>query len=168
MAKNESTVVFDINGCRIYSKNKKIIAEGKLIDDLYKVKIKTSENACAVKNAKNDEALLWHRRLGHASFNKMKSVLDIDLKSDMKCVVCAEGKHARLPFNETGTRASKCVDIIHSDVCGPLPTRSVGGSLYFVTFIDDFSRKVAIATLKSKSEVFSKFVEFKSQIENEK
>lgn len=37
-----------------------------------------------------------------------------------------------------------------------------------MTFIDDFSRKVTIATLKSKSEVFSKFVEFKSQIENEK
>jgi hypothetical protein len=47
-----------------------------------------------------------------------------------------------------------------------MPVRSLGGSLYYVTFIDDYSRKTWLYLLKSKDEVFSKFQEFKAEIEN--
>ena len=51
-------------------------------------------------------------------------------------------------------------------MCGPMPTISLSGYEYYVTFIDDYSRKAWIHFLKNKSEVFGKFKEFKSLIEN--
>jgi transposase InsO family protein len=55
---------------------------------------------------------------------------------------------------------------MHSDVCGPMKTTSLSGYVYYVSFIDDFSRKTWIYFLKTKSEVFSKFKEFKALVEN--
>ena len=49
------------------------------------------------------------------------------------------------------------LDLVHSDVWEPAPIEARGGARYYVTFIDDFSRKVWIYFLKEKSEVFSKF-----------
>lgn len=89
------------------------------------------------------------------------------MKLDTPCIVCAKGKQARKPFNEIGTHATKILELIHSDVCGPMSTRSFGNHRYFVTFIDNYSRKFFIYVLKSKGEVFSKFVQFKTSVENE-
>ncbi len=47
-------------------------------------------------------------------------------------------------------RATKPLEIVHSDVCDPMRTTSLGGARYFVTYIDDFSRKVWVYSLKSK------------------
>ena len=57
--------------------------------------------------------------------------------------------------------------MIHSDVCGPMSSSSLSGYVYYVYFIDDFFRKTWIYFLKNKDEVFSKFKEFKSLIENQ-
>ena len=54
---------------------------------------------------------------------------------------------------------------IHSDVWGPSPTISYGRSSYFVTFIDDFSRKVWFYMLKSKADVFTVFKQFRTLVE---
>jgi len=62
---------------------------------------------------------------------------------DLKCEACIQGKQARQPFpSDGGTRAAKVLEIVHSDVCGPMKTTSMGGARYFLTFIDDFSRKI--------------------------
>ena len=58
------------------------------------------------------------------------------------------------------------LELIHSDVCGPMPSTSLSGYEYYVTFIDDSSRKIWIYFLKTKDEVFRKFKEFKSLIES--
>lgn len=168
LVKNGNTAVFDINGCKIYNKKKEIIATGNLVGDMFKLNVKMNENVCAVEVRKiDDEPILWHRRLAHANFNTLKSALNIKVQSDLKCIVCAKGKQARSPFSDTGTRATKTLEIIHSDVCGKLPVRSLGGSNYFVTFIDDFSRKVFVYPIRAKSEVLSRFIEFKTLVENE-
>jgi hypothetical protein len=82
------------------------------------------------------------------------------------CKGCALGKNIKKPFPSSNNRSKETLDLIHSDVCGPMPVRSLGGSLYFVTFIDDYSGKTWLYLLKSKDEVFSKFQEFKVEIEN--
>ena len=56
---------------------------------------------------------------------------------------------------------------MHSDVCGPMHTESLGGYKYFVTFIDDYSRCCSVYFLKQKSEVFEKFKEFEAIVTNE-
>ena len=52
------------------------------------------------------------------------------------------GKHHRDPFPTDGSsRATQILELVHSDVNGPMKTRTHGGTKYFVTFIDDFTRK---------------------------
>jgi transposase InsO family protein len=57
------------------------------------------------------------------------------------------------------------LDLVHSDVCGPMSSPSLSGFLYYVNFIDDYSRKCWIYFLKAKSDTFDKFKEYKSFIE---
>jgi hypothetical protein len=79
-----------------------------------------------------------------------------------------EGKQHRKPFpSDGGMRATKPLEIVHSDVCGPMRTTSLGGARYFVTYIVDFSRKVWVYLLKSKGECLEKFKEFKAFVETQ-
>ena len=59
------------------------------------------------------------------------------------------------------------LELIHSDVCGPLKVRSFGGVLYFVTFIDDHSRKLWVHVLKSKDQVLDAFKEYQASVKRE-
>ena len=57
--------------------------------------------------------------------------------------------------------------LVHTHVWGPSQVASIGGSRYFVAFIDDYSRMVWIYYVKNKTDVFTKFVEFKKMVENQ-
>jgi hypothetical protein len=63
-------------------------------------------------------------------------------------------------------RSKEILDLIHSDVCGPMTVASLNGYLYYVLFIDDHSWKTWIYFLKNKDRVLAKFQEFKAQVEN--
>ena len=58
------------------------------------------------------------------------------------------------------------MEIIHTDVCGPMSVEASGGYRYFVTSTDDLSRYEYIYLMKHKSETFVKFKEFQSEVEN--
>ena len=92
----------------------------------------------------------------------------LDLKIDHECIYkgCAEGKNINNPFPKSETKTKGTLELIHSDVCGPIPSTYLSGYEYYVTFIDDYSRKTQIYFLKTKNEVFKKFKEFKALIEN--
>lgn len=62
-------------------------------------------------------------------------------------------------------RASRPLELIHSDVCGPMEETSIGGSRYFILFIDDYSRRLSIYFLKNKSEALDAFETYKSYVE---
>lgn len=66
-----------------------------------------------------------------------------------------------------GHRATKLLELVHSDVCGPMHTRSLGGSDYFVIFVDDYSWYTVLYCIKRKSEVFLKFKEYKQVSETQ-
>lgn len=51
------------------------------------------------------------------------------------------------------------LQLVHSDICGPMQTQLIGGAKYFVTFIDDYTRCCAVYFMKYKSEVLDKFKE---------
>ena len=59
------------------------------------------------------------------------------------------------------------LDNVHIDVWHPTKDSSLGGSHYFVTFINDFSRKVWVYFMKQKSKVFEKFKLWKAEVENQ-
>ena len=87
-------------------------------------------------------------------------------KRDDVCKGCVLGKYAKAAYQRSNNRAKGVLDLIHSDICGPMSTRALRGVEYFVTFIDDYSRKTWIYFLKTKDEVFSQFKEFKALVEN--
>jgi hypothetical protein len=70
------------------------------------------------------------------------------------------------PFPKSESKAEGVLELIHLDVCGPIPSTSFSGYVYYESFIDDYSRKTWVYFLKSKDEVFGKFKEFKDLIEN--
>ena len=76
------------------------------------------------------------------------------------------GKMTKTPFSGAMEQANDLLEIIHTDVCGPMSVDARGGYRYFLTFIDDFSRYGYIYLIKHKFETFEKFKEFQSEVEN--
>ena len=116
----------------------------------------------------NDSATyLWHCRLGHIGVKRMKKLLaDGILESLDACEPCLMGKMTKTPFSGTMERATELLEIIHTDVCGPMNVEAHGGYPYFLTFTDDLSRYGYTYLMKNKSETFEKFKEFQSEVEN--
>ena len=83
------------------------------------------------------------------------------------CTHCLYGKMHKLPFPKSFFNASSPFELIHSDLWGPAPTSSINGFKYYVLFIDHFTRLTWIYLLNSKSEVFTKFVQFKAMGETQ-
>ena len=116
---------------------------------------------------------IWHKRLGHISEKglqtpRKKFVPQLQDMTPLKtCDHCLVGKTHRVAFHtHPPTRRLNVLDLIHADVC-IMQTRTLGGALYFVTFIDDHSRKVWAFALKSKDQVLEIFKYFHAQIERE-
>jgi len=63
------------------------------------------------------------------------------------------GKNHRQPFYPSDTKTSKPLELIHMDVCGPMPVSSFGGSNYMATFLDDYTGYSAVCMLKTKGDV---------------
>jgi hypothetical protein len=82
------------------------------------------------------------------------------------CNRCAKGKNIKNPFPKRDNKEKGVLELIHSNVCGPMPSTSINGYVYYVSFIDDYSHKTWVYFLKSKDKVFIKFKEFKALIEN--
>ena len=97
----------------------------------------------------------------------MVEVFPLIQNFDGICYVWLVGKHLEKRY-EVGKehRASSILDLIHSYVAGPMPTNSINGCKYFLTFVDDCSRYSWIYFMKQKLEVFDIFKVFKVMVEN--
>ena len=114
---------------------------------------------CKVNN--DSATYLWHCRLGHIGVKRMKKLhSDGLLESLGTCESCLMGKMTKTPFSRTMERATDLLEIIHTNVCGPMSVEARGGYHYFLTFTDDLSRYGSIYLMKHKSETFEKFKEF--------
>ena len=77
-----------------------------------------------------------------------------------------KGKNTKNSFLKRNSKEKGILDIIHSDIFGPMQITSLSGYSYYASFIDDYSRKTWIYFLKKKVEVFERFKEFKALVEN--
>ena len=115
---------------------------------------------------------LWHRSLAHVLYRALplaskvvEGLPKIQAKHGV-CKGCAKGKNTKKTFPSSESKAKGILEIIHSDVCGLMSSSSLSGYVYYVSFINDFSRKAWIYFMKNKDELFSKFKEFKALIKN--
>ena len=74
------------------------------------------------------------------------------------------GKFVKTTFHEKENRASVILERVHTDVCGQFSVASIVKHMYYVIFVDDFSRKCWIFFMQKKSETFSNFCEFKALV----
>ena len=72
-----------------------------------------------------------------------------------------------MSFPSGAKRANKILELVHSDVFGPMSAPSLGNFVYYVSFIDEFSRNTWIYFLTKKSKSFDRFQEFKALVENQ-
>lgn len=121
-----------------------------------------------------DKTTLWHSRLGHMSEKGLQLLVKNDLlkKNEIsvlkKCEPCILGKSHKLSFKTGKHTSTEVLQYIHSDLWGsPNVTPSLSKCQYYISFVDDYSRKVWIYFLKTKDEAFSKFVEWKALVENQ-
>jgi hypothetical protein len=70
------------------------------------------------------------------------------------------GKMTKTPFSRIIERAMNLLEIIHTDVCGPMSISTRGGYHYFPNFTDDLSRYGYVYLMKHKSKMFERFKEF--------
>ena len=141
--------------------------------------IPSRDSALAAHSATSKgDASLWHRCLGHLNDDAVLRMVKKGLVKGMEitgssmcatpCEPCLKGKQTRAEIGKsTETRSDTVLGRIFSDVCGKLPTRSHEGYEYFVTFVDDMSRKVFVAGLKQKSDVAQHLKSFTVRVELE-
>jgi hypothetical protein len=124
---------------------KEAIVIGKEEGGLYKLK---GHSEVVMTHAIENPCELWHKRLAHINYRALpyvcKAVTSLpELKVDHEgvCNGCAQGKNIKNPFSKRDSKAEGVLELIHSDVCGPMPSSSISGYVYYVSFIDDYSRK---------------------------
>ncbi len=161
--------------CIIHNKSL-TIATGVLEDTLYVIHTKPAPSN--KETALLTSLQLWHERMGHvnkrgitqmAEKGVAKGLKIKDRNVDLNCHHCAVSKAHRspVPKERTSERAKGMLDRVHSDVCGPMEISSLGGSRYFVTFIDEHSNWATVYLMKHKSEVTDRFLEFEKYAERQ-
>jgi hypothetical protein len=116
-------------------------------EKLYKLMFQLAR---ALMHSTNNSELcdLWHKRMGHFHHGAMRilreiviGVVEFNIEHQEVCKGCSLGKYAKISFLSSDIRVEGILDLIHIDVCGPMYSSSSSGFLYYVTFIDNFSRK---------------------------
>ncbi|MCO5558217.1 hypothetical protein L7F22_011796 [Adiantum nelumboides] len=182
LAKNGLRVIFEDDRCIVRDRENgySLITTGTLENGLFVLdRYEKQIQACIAetKTQAMQDAELWHARFGHVGYGSLMTLQRHNMVHDLSllempprhvCEGCVLGKMHRFAFSQDGSvRATRKLQLVHSDVCGPMRTPSVGNSLYFVTFIDDFSRFCWVYPLKAKSDVFAVFQHYVSMVENE-
>ena len=145
------TCVFGDNFWKI-TKGSLVVARGSKSSTLYMLHVTTIKDH-VICVAKQPSVSLWHRQLGHMSESGMRTLSRLGQTMPL---------HKRRSL-----RKVEPLQLVHSDVCGPMPVVSMGGAQYFITFIDDFSQKVWVYSFKRKDQVLTIFQRFVTLVETQ-
>ena len=110
-----------------------------------------------LEEGKLSSSLLWRAIFGHLNYNSISllrkngvyGLPNIPEKRN-KCDACILGKHSKQPFKESKFRACRKLELIHSNLCVPMPIPSANGSKYLMTFVDDYLRMCWVYLSKTK------------------
>ena len=121
-----------------------------------------------------EKVILWHQMLRHIREKGVRILhgngivegmsnllLDLDF-----CEHCVYGKKNQVSYPSGAKRAKGILELVHSDMFGPVSVPSLDKSMYYASFIDGFSRNTWIYFLRKKSKILDKFKEFNALLEN--
>jgi hypothetical protein len=176
-------------GCEVVFKEKKctIIKDGETIaiaddkNDLFELRISEESNKVKAKHiaqvAQSCTGCIhvWHNRMGHrdskaiqnmVNQNKVSGIIIKPCKFSGVCECCIETKMTRKSIpKKSDSKSAEILDLIHTDVCGPMLKVTPGGKRYFMTMIADHSKYTEVYLLANKSEVPDKIQEYVKHVQ---
>ena len=125
---------------------------------MYLLDLKVEQPVCLAARH-TEEQWMWHARFGHLSFDALdwlermvRGLPHIKYRGEL-CDSCLARKHRRLPFPKaTKYRAEEALELVHSDLCGPIMLATCDGRRYFLLLMDDCSHYMWLQLLTSKDE----------------
>ena len=134
----------------------------------------------ATNKAKPVTLEVWHRRLGHRTLDQntiqflqprvSEFVIESIKHKEMEKEICgtgAIGRQHREAMTGAREKAVELLEVVHSDIGGPMQVNTISGERYFITFIDERSGRIAITLLKSKNKALGAFQAYKIRAEKE-
>ncbi|KAJ3501370.1 hypothetical protein NMY22_g18951 [Coprinellus aureogranulatus] len=118
---------------------------------------------------------ILHRRLGHASEQRIRRMVRKGQLSVVKTVVgklhfcepCVLGKMKKLPFRPKARRETSApFELIHTDLGGPVTPQTPSGFRYWMVFIDDYTRFPFICFLRHKDEALGRIKHFYQEVQS--
>ncbi|GJY91652.1 putative ribonuclease H-like domain-containing protein [Tanacetum coccineum] len=167
-------VLFTDKECLILSPKFKFVDEDLVIlraprkNDVYSLDLKniipSGGITCLVAKATEDEAVLWHRRLGHVNFKNINKLVKGNLvrglpsktfKLDHSCVACRKGKQHRASCKKIEERTVRePLELLHMDLFGPVSVESINKKKYCLVVTDDCSKFSWVFFLAYKDETY--------------
>jgi transposase InsO family protein len=173
----------DENGCKsvieggylcIFDQQRRLLVRVKrAANRLYVLNLNIAAPVCLLAKV-DDPTWLWHTRLGHLHFRAVNTMSKRGMVRGMPhldhideiCDGCTIGKQHRLAFpSATKYRSERPLDLIHTDLCGPIKPATGGGNQYFLLVVDDHSRYMWLELLKTKDEAFVRFKKIQTYAE---
>lgn len=140
---NGYTVTFGKERAAIKGKDGSVVLTATRRDRLYVVDEK-QEYTALVSEKENVDLQKWHQRYGHLNINDLKTMKNKDMvlgmnftskTSEINCEVCAKCKIHVQPFKPSSNREKDILGLVHSDICGPMSTESIGGAKYILLLL---------------------------------
>ena len=160
---NNCSVEFDPAGCSVkVLPSRTEIVRCNSSRPLYPLRLPPAHSLVA-----QDSSPLWHRRLGHPGHEALSKLASSTSRhisdcSDL-CHACQLGRHVRLPFYSSTSRASSKFDLIHCDLWTS-PVVSVSGYKYYLVILDDCTHYLWTFPLRLKSDTFSTLAQFLAHV----
>lgn len=175
---NGGTVIFKNKEVKILKQNELILKGNKDENGLYTIKINNLKQETSLLTNKINRAEEWHKKMGHPSIGKMinlrkvsinMNVSEEEIKNlDKTCKVCIMAKQVRKPFNTERQRATRPLQIIHTDVCGPISPNTYDNKKYIVTVLDDYTHYTRAYLMEQKNEAFEIIKNYIEEVQREK
>ena len=118
----------------------------------------------------------WHRRLCHRTLDTTtvhylsSKVSDLNVSNTERisskiCGICALGRQHKEAETKSREKAKELLQVVHTDLCGPMQTPTLNGEKYFIAFTDEMSGRVSICLLQSKDGALAAFQAYKARAE---
>lgn len=147
------------------------MARASRSENLYNMN-STVERAAVARE--NNDLVTWHGKFGHPNENDLERLFkqglvvgaNVNFRENLPiCEICILGKQCASSFTSKLNTAKDLLELVHSDMCGPMRIQSMGGAEYLATFTDDYSKWMEPASLTTEDEVKAEFLKFENQAE---
>ncbi|RDY14473.1 hypothetical protein CR513_00462, partial [Mucuna pruriens] len=148
-------------------KQEKLILKAPLSKNrTFKIGIQSGESHCFAAVVE-DQNWLWHLRFGHLNFKSPSLLKEKGMVHSLPSIELPKELCEGSSFKSNILATKALLEVIYSNVCGPMESISLGSNNYFISFVDDFSRKLWVYLIKRKGEAFEVFKRFKAIVEKQ-